>query len=138
MFQVNSNKNELEDLLVQELECFRSLLQFTEKSLYQIDKIPVNVLSEMLNYRQEWIDKIQYLEQQRKYMVDKYPDVNQDDYLEQISDVAGDLVEIDKQIYKNLEFRKMKYIQEISDNAIGRNYSGKESTKSNILDITQE
>jgi len=138
LFQVNSNRNELENLLEEELECFRALLQFTEKSLSQIDKLPVNVLTEMLNYRQEWIDKIQDLEHKRKLIVNNYPDVNQEDYLEKISSVAGDLVEIDNQIYKNLEYRKMKYVQQISDNALNRNYIGKKSTNSNILDITQE
>lgn len=138
MFQVDSKKNELENLLRQELEYFQALLQFTEKSLSQIDSLSVNVLSEMLNYRQEWIDKIQDLEKKRKILIEKYPDIDQENYLKQISSIAGDLVEIDKQLYKNLEYRKMKYIQQISENAMSKNYISRESSRPNILDITQE
>ncbi len=138
MFQVDSEKNELESLLEQELNYFKTLLQYTEKSLSQVDSLSVTVLTEMLKYRQEWIDKIQLLEQKRKNLVDKYPRVDQENYLQQISSIAGDLVEIDKQIYKNLEFRKIKYIQQISDNAMGKNYMTRGQSQSHILDITQE
>lgn len=138
MFQTDSEKNELETLLEQELEYFKTLLQYTEKSLSQVDSLSVNVLTEMLKYRQEWIDKIQLLEQKRKNIVSEYPLVDQESYLKQISSIAGDLVEIDKQIYKNLEFRKIKYIQKISDNAMGKNYIGRNEQQSNFLDITQE
>lgn len=138
MFQTDSEKNELENLLEQELEYFKTLLQYTERSLSQVDSLSVSVLTEMLNYRQEWIDKIQLLEQKRKTIVSEHPLVDQENYLKQISLIAGDLVEIDKQIYKNLEYRKMKYIQEISNNAMGKNYIGRKEQKSNFLDITQE
>lgn len=138
MFQVDSDKNELENVLSQELDYFRTLLQFTEKSLSQVESLSVSVLSDMLKYRQEWIDKIQNLEEKRKALIKKYPQVKQDQYLKQISSIAGDLVEIDNQLYKNLEYRKLKYIQQISDNTMGRNYLSRKSTQSNILDITQE
>lgn len=138
MFQVDSEKNELESLLEKELEYFQTLLQYTEKSLSQVDSLSVNVLTEMLKYRQEWIDKIQLLEKKRKDIVEKYPSVDQEQYLKQISSIAGDLVEIDKQIYKNLEYRKIQYIQQISDNAMGKNYMSRNQSQSNILDITQE
>ena len=142
MFQVDSDKkddkNELISVLEQEFEYFETLLQYTEKSLAQVDSLSVSVLTEMLKYRQEWIDKIQLLEQKRKNLVDKYPGVDQEVYLKKISSIAGDLVEVDRQIYKNLEYRKMKYIQQISYNAMGKNFMTRNQSKSQILDITQE
>ena len=56
MFQVdsdkNDDKNELISVLEQEFEYFETLLQYTEKSLAQVDSLSVNVLTEMLKYRQ--------------------------------------------------------------------------------------
>ena len=113
MFQLFSKNEELQDLLKQEVEYFRSILQFSEKSLGQIETLSVNVLSEMLSYRQEWIDKIKKLEEKRKTLQEEHPDVETEGFLRKISQLASSLVEIDNQIYKNLQARKLKYIQQL-------------------------
>jgi len=75
LFQtVSNNTGQLQDILNEELECFTAVLQFSQKFVRQIKSLPVSVLADMVKYRQEWIDKIQRLEERRKAIEAKHDD----------------------------------------------------------------
>ncbi len=113
MFQKDSQTPQsLEHVLQTELDYFNSVLTISQKVAGQVEKLPVKVLSEMVDYRKEWIEKIQLLETQRKKFTPS--DVSDDsrELMKQISQIAGQLVEIDDKIYKNLERRKLAYVEQ--------------------------
>jgi len=131
LFQQNKPDN-LNEILKQELEYFQSILQFSEKFVNQIQTLSINVLAEMMNYRQQLLDKIRQLEEKRKL---HWPDADDDsakNYLHRISEVAGNLVEIDNRIYENLQNRKMEYARQMSDNANGQAYLEKDRKLNSI------
>ena len=75
MFQTDSNNaSQLQGILSEELECFTAVLQFSQKFVRQIKSLPVSVLADMVKYRQEWIDKIQQLEERRRAITDEQED----------------------------------------------------------------
>ena len=57
-------RNELTNFLEHEIDYFRAILQFSEKSLENIESLSINVLTEMIHFRQEWIEKIQEMDNQ--------------------------------------------------------------------------
>ena len=143
MFQSPLDRNEnLKEILATELDYFKSILEFSEKFAEQAASLPVNVLSNMVNYRQEWIEKIQSLETKRQHMKKAKPDKESERYLKQISDIAENLVEIDKEIYQKLEKRKIKFVQQHTSMTTEANYSLRQAKKqhdqSSRLDLMQE
>lgn len=115
----------LKFILRQELEYFKTIYQFSEKFANQIQTMSVNVLAEMLNYRQELLDKVKDLETQRKAFSEEQEPDEVRNLFEKISEVAGNLVELDNTIYENLQSKKMEYIRQLSDTASGMNYQDK-------------
>ena len=143
MFQTYSNqKEDAGAILKQELEFFDSVLQFSKKFMEQVPSLPINVLSNMVNYRQEWIEQIKQLEDRRKRLPKRKQSAEEKKYLKEISSLAEQLVEIDKSIYRNLEQRKLKFVQEHSAmTAQGRynlDQAKKQSKKKSRLDIIRE
>ena len=133
--------NDLESILKLELDYFNSVLSISEKVVKQIEALPVTVLTEMVNYRKEWIGKIQKLEDQRKQIDKGKRNAKEQQYMENISDLAGKLVKIDDKIYKNLEKRKLQYVEQSAAIAGQSNYSRKQSrnsSNSSQIDIIQE
>ena len=66
MFQTQAtDQGELQNILQQELDYFNSVLQFSQKFEKQVKSLPISVLEDMVRHRQEWIEKIQQLEDQR-------------------------------------------------------------------------
>jgi len=140
LFEKKLNSEARQNIINQEIVCLTNVLKISEKSLEQIDTVSINVLEELLTHRQQWINKIQKLEENRNSLSqDKN---NYYSEMEKISKIAKDLVEIDKKIYKALEIRKMKYLKELSNNSVNKNISAKHALNykndSNIIDITQE
>ena len=137
-----SQESELCSILEQELNFFNSVLEFSKKFVEEIESMPVNVLSNMVNFRQNWVEKIQKLEEKRKTIQLYDSDSEAKDYLKQISEVASKLVSIDKRIYKNLQDRKIKYVKNHSDTAAqARSFSKQAEFRkgnSNRVDIIQE
>lgn len=134
--------DELKQILNEELESFISVLQFSEKFLSEVHSLPVNIISRMVDYRQEWIEKIQKLEDRRKKL-DTDPDTEEVKvYLREIAQAARQLVEIDQQIYRELQKRKLEFVREHSEIVEQTNYQKKlEQSKGHIsrrLDITRE
>ena len=144
MFQtVSADESQLQNILEQELECFSSVLQFSQKIQKQIKSLPVTVLSEMVSYRQNWVEKIQKLEEQRKKLKSTQDDPHCKEVMKNISKSAEKLVKIDERIYAGLQQRKLKFVQEHSDIVSEAKYLKDQKTKkgqssSKILDIVQE
>ncbi len=106
MFQKDTQKpKSLEHVLQTELDYFNSVLTISQKVAGQVEKLPVKVLSEMVDYRKEWIEK-------RKDFARSAVSDNSRKLMKQISNIAGQLVEIDDKIYKNLERRKLAYVEQ--------------------------
>ena len=119
--------NDLESLLKMELDYFNSVLSISEKVVNQVETLPISVLSEMVNYRKEWIEKIQKLELRRKELDTGERDKTSQKYLKNISQLASKLVKIDDKIYKNLEQRKLEYVEKSAAISGQANYSRKHS-----------
>ena len=138
MFQTNTITS-LNEVLETQIAGFRTVLQVSEKSLEQIESLSIDVLRELLRYRQEWIDKIQKLEERRLELTDQAGEGDTGAYVQEISRLASRLVKVGEDINAHLEQRKIKYIKLISDTAVGKGYrqrTPRPDTK--ILDITQE
>ncbi len=143
MFQefANPDNFDLETVLRQEVDCFNSVLAISEKVARQVDKLEIGVLSEMVDYRKEWIEKIQHLEQQRRQLDDGERSEEAEEQLRTISELAGKLVKIDDRIYKNLEKRKQEYAKKSAAIAGQAHYARKQaggSDNPNKLNIIQE
>ena len=137
-----SSVQELQHLLKEEVDCFRSVLSVSRKSLERIDEMPIDVLNEMVNYRREWVERIQGLEVQRKSMPDEPRTPETVPLLSELSDLAVELVDVDKQIFARLQTRKLNYVRAMSANANGVAQQSRQTRSNNgtrkILDITQE
>jgi hypothetical protein len=117
--------NDLESLLKLELDYFNSVLSISEKIVNQVESLPISILSEMVNYRKEWIEKIQKLENRRKQLDTGERNKASQKYLKNISQLASKLVKIDDKIYKNLEQRKLEYVEKSAAISGHANYSRK-------------
>ncbi len=141
MTSLYTGQTRLQTLLEQEVDYFRSLVQYSKKFVEEIETLSLNLVGEMINFRQEWIDKIQNLEDERKELNSNETNIETENYLKEISTMAKSLVEIDREIYRNLNSRKMNYVREMSKTATGKRYNAKQSQlsqNSNILDVRQE
>jgi len=143
LFQTElSQGSELHQVLKQELQSFNDVLQFSNKFVSEIESLPVDVLSNMINFRQKWVEQIQMLEKKRKTLQVKANDEQVKAYLKNISDLASKIVEIDKTIYKNLQKRKLKFVQNYSTTSSqARSFTRQVETKdsgSQRVDIVQE
>jgi len=118
--------NNLESVLKLELDYFNSVLSISEKVVKQVESLPISVLTEMVDYRKEWIEKIQKLETRRKEMDSDPKNTNEKKYIKSISRLASKLVKIDDKIYKNLEQRKMEYVEKSAAISGQKKYSGKQ------------
>ena len=138
MFQTTSI-NSLNQVLESQIECFQTVLQVSEKSLEQIETLSIDVLRELLSYRQEWIDKIQKLEERRQDLSEEEKDADVSSHINEISRLAARLVTVGNAINEHLEQRKLKYIKLISDTAVGKGYNQRnQRPQTKIFDITQE
>ncbi|RLD17179.1 hypothetical protein DRI50_00005 [candidate division KSB1 bacterium] len=139
MFQETINTTpDLSSILNQELDSFTSVLQFSEKIIEQIDTLPISALSQMVEYRQKWIDQIQELEAFRKKIGDKAVGENERLIIQNISKLARKLVEIDEQIYRQLQSRKLKFVKQHADLIAARRQNKTSNGLSNRMDIIQE
>jgi len=130
----------IEALLKLESDYFSSVLSISEKVVKQVQSLPINVLTEMVDYRKEWIGKIQKLEDHRKKLDFDIKSESSEKYIKEISVMASKLVKIDDKIYKNLEKRKLEYVEQSAAIAGQSTYSKNESRSisSTKLNIIQE
>lgn len=118
--------NNLESVLKLELDYFNSVLSISEKVAKQVESLPISVLTEMVDYRKEWIGKIQKLENRRKELDTDPNNNNEKKYIKSISQLASKLVKIDDKIYKNLEQRKREYIEKSAAISGQKKYSNEQ------------
>ncbi|APF18187.1 hypothetical protein [Caldithrix abyssi] len=139
MFQqetkIPSNMNEI---LAQELDSFKAVLQFSEKIVDQIDSLPISVLHKMVGMRQQWIDQIQKLEKMRGELAEQKMDENGKKMVQNISELAHKLVKIDDQIYAALRKRKNQYVKQHADLISARRNNKMTDGYSRVMDIIQE
>jgi len=144
LFQnTSAQDNSIRDILQEELDSFTSLIQISEKLVKEVKKLSIPMLSTMVGYRQEWIEKIQQLEEKRKRMnIAVRPDMPEQTYLKKISKLAEQLVKIDDRIYAGLQNRKLKFVREHAAVAGEAQYNEKQKhsagSASRAVDITQE
>lgn len=144
MFQNSTTiPDSLEGILKLELDYFNSVVAISEKVVKQVENLPISVLTEMVNYRKDWIDKIQKLETHRKDYNLVATSQNEDEIMKKISKMASKLVKIDDKIYANLEQRKLQYIKESSALANESQYAHKQAqlemtTGASSINIIQE
>jgi cell division protein FtsB len=118
----------LEEVLKLEMDYFNSVLNISEKVVKQVESLPVSVLVEMVDYRKEWIEKIQKLENRRKELDTEIKTDSENKYIKNISKLASKLVKIDDKIYKNLEQRKMQYVEESAAISGQKTYSNRQKS----------
>ncbi len=134
--------NDLNNLLNAELEAFISILQFSEKFLEEVPSLPVHTISKMVEYRQEWIEKIQTLEEKRRELLKARDEEEINPYLKEISEVAKKLVAIDEKIYQHLQERKIQYVREhselVNQKEAQKRLANNRNERSGSVDIIQE
>lgn len=133
--------NDLEAILKMEMDYFNSVLSISEKVVKQVETLPISVLTEMVDYRKEWIEKIQKLESRRKEIDKGTRNAAADSYMKTISKLASKLVKIDDKIYKNLESRKLQYVEQSAAISGQARYSRKQAqneNKSSKINIIRE
>lgn len=123
--------NDLESILKMEMDYFNSVLSISEKVVKQVETLPITVLTEMVDYRKEWIEKIQKLEHRRKEIDTGNRNDKANEYMKTISKLASKLVKIDDKIYKNLENRKLQYVEKSAAISGQVNYSRKQAASEN-------
>lgn len=133
----DSGEQQLLNILSRELESFNSVIDFSQKIVDQVGALPLAALSQMVQYRQEWIEKIQTLEQQRKKLALSQKDDDTEYYMKKISDAAQRLVDIDKKIFENLRVRKIQFAKQHADLVSSRQTKNRPHERPNRLDITQ-
>ncbi len=133
----DSGEQQLLSILSRELDSFNSVLDFSQKIVDQVGALPLAALSQMVQYRQEWIEKIQALEQQRKKLALNQKDDDIEYYMKMISAAAQKLVDIDKKIFENLRMRKIQFAKQHADLVSSRQIENKLHDRPNRLDIKQ-
>lgn len=139
MFQHETKiPKEMNEILAQELDSFKAVLQFSEKIVDQVDSLPITVLHKMVGLRQQWIDQIQKLEALRSELKDQKVDDQGNEMIQSISQLAHQLVKIDDKIYDALRRRKNKYVKEHADLISARRNNKMTDGYSRVMDIIQE
>ncbi len=139
MFQHETKiPKEMNEILAQELDSFKAVLQFSEKIVDQVDSLPITVLHKMVGLRQQWIDQIQRLEALRAELSDQKVDEQGKEMINNISQLAHKLVKIDDKIYDALRRRKNKYVKEHADLISARRNNKMTDGYSRVMDIIQE
>ena len=139
MFQQEAKiPTEMNEILAQELDSFKAVLQFSEKIVDQVESLPITVLHKMVGLRQQWIDQIQKLEAMRSELANQSVDDHGKKMIKDISQLAHKLVKIDDKIYAALRKRKNKYVKEHADLISARRNNKMTDGYSRVMDIIQE
>ena len=139
MFQQEAKiPTEMNEILAQELDSFKAVLQFSEKIVDQVESLPITVLHKMVGLRQQWIDQIQKLEAMRSELANQNVDDHGKKMIKDISQLAHKLVKIDDKIYAALRKRKNKYVKEHADLISARRNNKMTDGYSRVMDIIQE
>jgi len=135
----------VQDVLVQELDCFRYIVDETKKVFnkngYVFDNdYSIERITKLLESRERWIDLLKRLEQHKEHFV--FSEKDHYEIHNEISKIARTLVDIDAKLLDFLQMKKINKVKEImkvTDNknrSVNRKYNDFE--KSKLIDIRQE
>ena len=131
----------LESVYKKEIEQFEHALQISEKILDTAATSTIDQISEQVGERENIIAEIKSLEADKKKQLIDTKNNRFDQYKNTISGLAEKLVEIDNQIFKRLQDKKIKLVQKYSrssDSSYSRNKVFEQEKTSKIVDIRQK
>ena len=138
---MDKNKNQLEELLRNELVCFKEILYKTQEVNEGETALSTKSLVKLLGNRDTQIGLIKKLEKERKildnFIISEQQQLKVDTIKKEIKYIALKLVEIDAKMLDYLAMKKEEIIKELSSHtdSIGRDRSIRSSRKQ-IIDIT--
>ncbi|SVE28111.1 uncharacterized protein METZ01_LOCUS480965 [marine metagenome] len=138
---MDKNKNQLEELLRNELVCFKEILYKTQEVNEGETALSTKSLVKLLGDRDTQIGLIKKLEKERKildnYIISEQQQLKVDTIKKEIKYIALKLVEIDAKMLDFLAIKKEEIIKELCSrtDSIGRDRSVRSSRKQ-IIDIT--
>ncbi|HJM47028.1 MAG TPA: hypothetical protein QGH56_04335 [Candidatus Marinimicrobia bacterium] len=138
---MDKNKDQLEELLKNELVCFKEILYKTQEVNEGETALSTKSLVKLLGHRDTQIGLIKKLEKERKildnFIISDQQKLKVDTIKKEIKYIALKLVEIDAKMLDYLAMKKEEIIKELSSHtdSIGRDRSIRSSRKQ-IIDIT--
>ena len=138
---MDKNKDQLEELLKNELVCFKVILYKTQEVNEGETALSTKSLVKLLGHRDTQIGLIKKLEKERKildnFIISDQQKLKVDTIKKEIKYIALKLVEIDAKMLDYLAMKKEEIIKELSSHtdSIGRDRSIRSSRKQ-IIDIT--
>ena len=138
---MDKNKDQLEDLLRNELVCFKEILYKTQEVNKGETSLSTKSLVKLLGHRDTQIGLIKKLEKERKildnYIISDQQKLKVDTIKKEIKYIALKLVEIDAKMLDLLAMKKEEIVKELCSytDSIGRERSTRLSRKQ-IIDIT--
>ena len=138
---MEKNKDQLEELLRNELVCFKEILYKTQAVNKGETSLSTKSLMKLLGYRDTQIGLIKKLETERKslekFIISDYQQSKVDSIKKEIKYIALKLVEIDAKLLDFLAIKKEEIIKGLCSHtdSIGRDRSIRSSRKQ-IIDIT--
>ena len=138
---MDKNKNQLEELLRNELVCFKEILYKTQEVNEGETALSTKSLVKLLGDRDTQIGLIKKLEKERKildnYIISEQQQLKVDTIKKEIKYIALKLVEIDAKMLDLLAMKKEEIVKELCSytDTIGRERSTRLSRKQ-IIDIT--
>ena len=138
---MDKNKDQLEELLRNELVCFKEILYKTQEVNNGETSLSTKSLLTLLEHRDTQIGLIKKLEKERKtldkYIISDQQQLKVDTIKKEIKYIALKLVEIDAKMLDFLAMRKEEIIKELCSHtdSIGRDRSIR-SSRRQIIDIT--
>ncbi len=142
MTGVSKKQTDLETLYQEELKQFEDALTISEKMLAEADGLSIEQISEHVAFRESIIDTIKSIESDIRSWSRESGHVLKERYGKRIAPLAKKLVEIDSKIYKILQGKKLKLVQNYSKTASDSIYSRQKAIDqektSKIVDIRQK
>ena len=138
---MDKNKDQLENLLRNELVCFKEILYKTQEVNKGETSLSTKSLVKLLGHRDTQIGLIKKLEKERKildnYIISDQQKLKVDTIKKEIKYIALKLVEIDAKMLDLLAMKKEEIVKELCSytDTIGRERSTRLSRKQ-IIDIT--
>ena len=138
---MDKNKDQLEELLKNELVCFKEILYKTQEVNEGETALSTKSLVKLLGHRDTQIGLIKKLEKERKildnFIISEQQQLKVDTIKKEIKYIALKLVEIDAKMLDFLAIKKEEIIKELCSrtDSIGRDRSVRSSRKQ-IIDIT--
>ena len=138
---MKKNKNQLEDLLQNELICFKEILYKTQEVNKGEASLSTQSVMKLLGHRDTQIRLIKKLERERKtienFIISDHQQSKVDAIKKEIKYIALKLVEIDAKMLDLLAIKKEKIIKGLCAHTDSKGRDGSvHSSKKQLLDIT--